>query len=126
MLTSRGTSPLATKRAAVDCGKPIVWVCTEPAGELDAGVTGKSGESTHCCLVVSAGSVSGPGSRFRDCWPVRTPPPALVKIGSSEISACGLPTASQGIQMLYDAPSWVGLKCFLNCSAVNAKRLSGT
>ena len=42
------------------------------------------------------------------------------------MSAWDPPTASHGIQMLYDAPSCVALKCFLNCSEVKAKRLSGT
>jgi hypothetical protein len=37
---------------------------------------------------------------LRDCCPVTTPPLTQVKTGNSEMSAFGLPTGSQGIQML--------------------------
>jgi len=65
-----------------------------------AAPAGASGVSTHCSRLVSVLGVSGPGSTFRDCCPVSMPPLVLLNTGSSEISACGLPTGSQGIQML--------------------------
>ena len=109
-------------RWAVACGSMIVVVTTDDSGPL----LGVAGLSMCCWNCVSVLGVSGPGSKFRDCCPLKTPVSVPENTGNSEMSACGFPTGSHGIQMLYDAPSCVGLKCFLSCSAVNAKRLVGT
>src|SRR5437762_403633 len=74
----------------------------------------------------SLGAVLGPGSKFREGCSITSAPLVAVKIGTRLISACGCPMASQGIQMLYDAPSSVGVKCDLNCSGVKANLRSGT
>ena len=52
--------------------------------------------------------VLGPGTMLREGWPMTSAPLEDVNSGTRLISACGWPTASQGIQMLYDAPISVG------------------
>lgn len=99
-----GISGRAARRAAVDSGSPIVWVtilapdppCLNSCAPENPSV---AGVGSGCARFASAGD-SGPGSRLRDCCPVTTPPLTQVKTGNSEMSAFGLPTGSQGIQML--------------------------
>jgi hypothetical protein len=52
-------------------------------------------------------------------------PPDDVNTGTRLISICGWPTGSHGIQMLYEAPRFVALKCCVNCSGVKANLRSG-
>src|SRR3954454_19153006 len=85
-----------------------------------------SGGSVQSVTSDSVGGVEGPGSKQREGCSMTSAPLVEVKTGTRLISVCGPPTASQGIQMLYDAPSSVGDECLVNCSGVKAYLRSGT
>jgi len=68
-----------------------------------------SGAGIPCVAYDDASGDDGPGSRLRDDWPITSAPLVAVKMGTRLISVCRSPAASHGIQMLYDAPSSVGV-----------------
>jgi hypothetical protein len=67
------------------------------------------GGSVELVIRDSPAGVEGPGSRLREGWPITSAPLDDVKIGTRLISVCGWPAESHGIQMLYEAPSSVGV-----------------